>query len=113
MLVNNAGSVWAAPYDEFPESAWTRVLTLNVQRVFLLTQLVTPLLEKAASPGDPARIINIGSVDALTTPAVLNFSYSAAKAGLHHLSRVLASHLGPRNITRFDFIICTTLLLLC
>ncbi|OJD11800.1 hypothetical protein AJ78_07497 [Emergomyces pasteurianus Ep9510] len=98
-LVNNAGSNWGAPYDEYPSSAWTRVLTLNLQRVFEVTQLFTPLLEKAACEGDPARIINIGSIDGLRVPSLETFAYSASKAGLHHLSRVLANHLGRRNIT--------------
>ncbi|KAL3424647.1 short chain dehydrogenase/reductase family protein [Phlyctema vagabunda] len=99
ILVNNSGSNWGAPYDEFPESAWTRVLTLNLTRVFTITQLVTPLLEAAAHEGDPARVINIGSVDGVRVPSLETFSYSASKAGLHQLSRVLANHLGKRNIT--------------
>jgi NAD(P)-dependent dehydrogenase (short-subunit alcohol dehydrogenase family) len=99
ILVNNSGSGWGAPYDEFPDSAWTRVLTLNLTRVFTITQGVTPLLEAAATPGDPARVINIGSVDGIRVPALETFSYSASKAGLHQLSRVLANHLGKRNIT--------------
>lgn len=71
VLVNNSGSNWGAGYDEYPDSAWTRVLTLNLQRVFTITQLVTPMLE-AAGDGEtnPARIINIGSVDGLRTPAL-------------------------------------------
>ncbi|OXV09914.1 hypothetical protein Egran_02322 [Elaphomyces granulatus] len=99
VLVNNSGSNWGAPYDEYPSSAWSRVLTLNLHRVFLITQLLTPLLEKGSRPYDPARIIHIGSVDGLRVPALETFAYSASKAGLHHLSRVLASHLGKRNIT--------------
>jgi NAD(P)-dependent dehydrogenase (short-subunit alcohol dehydrogenase family) len=98
-LVNNSGSNWGAPYDEFPDSAWTRVLTLNLTRVFTITQALTPLLEAAASPSSPSRIINIGSVDGLRVPSLETFSYSASKAGLHQLSRVLANHLGKRNIT--------------
>ena len=99
ILINNSGSNWGAPFDEFPDAAWARVLTLNLTRVFSITQLVTPLLEAAATPADPARIINIGSVDGLRVPSLETFSYSASKAGLHHLSRTLASHLGKRNIT--------------
>jgi NAD(P)-dependent dehydrogenase (short-subunit alcohol dehydrogenase family) len=99
VLVNNSGSNWAAPYDEYPSSAWSRVLTLNLHRVFLITQLLTPLLEKGSRPHDPARIIQIGSVDGLRVPAAETFAYSASKAGLHHLSRALANHLGKRNIT--------------
>jgi NAD(P)-dependent dehydrogenase (short-subunit alcohol dehydrogenase family) len=88
-----------APYEEYPDSAWGRVLTLNLQRVFTITQLLTPLLEKAGEGGEPARVINIGSVDGLRVPNLETFAYSASKAGLHHLSRVLAFHLGRRNIT--------------
>jgi len=99
VLVNNSGSNWGASFDEFPDSAWIRVLTLNLHRVFTITQLVTPLLEAGAKEGDPARIINIGSVQGLQVPATETYSYSASKAGLHHLSRMLAGHLGKRNIT--------------
>jgi len=99
VLVNNSGSNWGEEYDKYPDAAWIRVLTLNLHRVFTITQLVTPLLEKAASSGNPARIINIGSVDGLRVPALETFAYSSSKAGLHHLSRVLAHHLGHRNIT--------------
>lgn len=99
ILVNNSGSNWGAPYDTFPDTAWTRVLTLNLTRVFTLTQGLTPLLTAASTPLDPARIINIGSVDGIRVPSLETFSYSASKAGLHQLSRVLANHLGKRNIT--------------
>lgn len=99
VLVNNSGSNWGAPFDEFPDTAWTRVLTLNLTRVFTITQALTPLLEAAASPTSPSRIINIGSVDGLRVPSLETFSYSASKAGLHQLSRVLANHLGKRHIT--------------
>lgn len=99
VLVNNSGSNWGESYDTYPDQAWVRVLTLNLQRVFTITQLVTPLLEVAQEEGDPGRVINIGSVDGLKVPALETFAYSASKAGLHHLSRVLANHLGRRNIT--------------
>lgn len=105
VLVNNSGSNWGEAYESYPEAAWDRVLTLNLKRVFTLTQLCTPLLERAAVPagdgtvGDPARVINIGSVDGIAVPALETYAYSASKAGLHHLSEVLANHLGRRNIT--------------
>ncbi|KAF2683055.1 NAD(P)-binding protein [Lentithecium fluviatile CBS 122367] len=99
VLVNNSGSNWGESYDNYPSSAWDRVLNLNLKRVFQLTQAVTPLLEAASTPASPSRIINIGSIDGLRVPALETFAYSASKAGLHHLSRVLASHLGKRGIT--------------
>ncbi|KAL9088022.1 MAG: hypothetical protein Q9165_006363 [Trypethelium subeluteriae] len=99
VLVNNSGSNWGAPYDEYPESAWTRVLTLNLQRVFTVTQLMTKYLEAAASAEDPSRVINIGSVDGIRVPELETFAYSSSKAGVHHLTKVLANHLGRKNIT--------------
>src|SRR5207247_5822468 len=44
VLVNNAGANWGAPYAEFPDSAWDRVLALNLKGVFHLTRELTPLL---------------------------------------------------------------------
>ncbi|KAI1851053.1 hypothetical protein JX266_003718 [Neoarthrinium moseri] len=101
VLVNNSGIAWGEALDTFPDKQWGRVLTLNLQRVFTLTQLLLPALEAAGaeSKQDPAAVINIGSIDALRVPVFENYSYSAAKAGLHHLSRVLSAKLGPRGIT--------------
>lgn len=104
VLVHNSGATWGESFDSFPDSGWTKILTLNLQRVFSLTQLLIPLLEAAAVKDgeavlDPARIIHIGSIDALRVPITANFSYSAAKAGLHDLSRRLAVELGPRGVT--------------
>lgn len=99
VLVNNSGSNWGESYDTYPSAAWDRVLNLNLKRVFQLTQALTPLLEASATKDSPSRVINIGSVDGLRVPALETFAYSASKAGLHHMSRVLASHLGKRGIT--------------
>ncbi|KAK4241614.1 Rhamnolipids biosynthesis 3-oxoacyl-reductase [Achaetomium macrosporum] len=112
VLVNNSGATWGEAYDSFPDKAWEKLLTLNLQRVFTLTQALTPLLEAAgqaskesAAEGrgtvvlDPGRVIHIGSIDGLRVPLLPTFAYSASKAGLHHLSRHLAVELGPRGIT--------------
>jgi len=99
ILVNNAGATWGAPLEEFPASGWDKVLDLNLKAPFFLTRAFLPLLEAAATEDDPARVINVGSIDGLRVPAVSNYSYSAAKAGVHHLTRVLAKELGPRRIT--------------
>ncbi|MBW2292288.1 MAG: SDR family oxidoreductase [Deltaproteobacteria bacterium] len=96
ILVNNAGANWGAPYSEFPASGWDRVLDLNVKGPFFLTQALTPLLEAAASDGDPSRIINIGSIDGIQVPLLDTYSYSASKAAIHHLTRVLARKLAPK-----------------
>jgi NAD(P)-dependent dehydrogenase (short-subunit alcohol dehydrogenase family) len=99
ILVNNAGTNWGAPLAQYPAKAWTKVFDLNVTSPFLLTRAMLPLLNKAASSDDPARVINIGSIDGLRVPSVPNYSYSASKAALHHLTRVLATELSPNDIT--------------
>jgi NAD(P)-dependent dehydrogenase (short-subunit alcohol dehydrogenase family) len=99
ILVNNAGANWGAPFEEFPESAWDRVLDLNVKAVFSLTRRLVPQLERAGSAEDPARVINIGSIDAIQVPALETYSYSASKAAVHHMSTVLAKKLAPKHIT--------------
>jgi NAD(P)-dependent dehydrogenase (short-subunit alcohol dehydrogenase family) len=99
VLVNNAGANWGAPLAEFPDEAWDKVLALNVKAIFHLTRALLPQLEKAASAEDPARVINIGSIDGLQVPDLDTFAYSASKAAVHHLTRVLAKKLAPRRIT--------------
>jgi NAD(P)-dependent dehydrogenase (short-subunit alcohol dehydrogenase family) len=99
VLVNNAGATWGAALEEYPGAAWDKVLDLNLKAPFFLTRAMLPLLEAAAGPGDPARVVNVGSIDGLRVPAMPTYAYSASKAGLHHLTRVLARELGPRGIT--------------
>ena len=99
VLINNAGTQWGASIDAFPEKGWDKVMDLNVKSPFFLMQKLLPQLEAAARDGDPARVINVGSVDGMHTSIFDNFSYAPSKAALHHLSRMLASHLAPRNIT--------------
>jgi NAD(P)-dependent dehydrogenase (short-subunit alcohol dehydrogenase family) len=99
VLVNNAGATWGAPLAEFPAAAWDKVVDLNLKAPFFLTRAFLPLLEAGGTPDDPARIINIGSIDGLRVPPFPTYAYSASKAGLHHLTRVLARELGPRHIT--------------
>ena len=99
ILVNNAGAAWGAPLAEYPENGWDKVMDTNVKSIFFLTRDLTPLLEKAARPDDPARVINVGSIDGLKVPLVENYAYAPSKAAVHHLTRVLAVKLGPRGIT--------------
>jgi len=99
ILVNNAGATWGAPLAEFPASGWDKVLDLNVKSVFFLTRALVPLLEQAATADDPARVINIGSIDGIHVPLLETYSYSASKAAVHQLTRHLAKQLGPRHIT--------------
>ena len=98
ILVNNAGANWGAPLEEHDEAAWNRVLNLNVKGVFHLTRFLVRRLEAAAAPGDPARVINIGSIDGLHAPPLDTYAYSASKAAVHQLTRVLAKKLADRGI---------------
>jgi NAD(P)-dependent dehydrogenase (short-subunit alcohol dehydrogenase family) len=98
VLINNAGTTWGAPLESFPSKAWSPVWNLNVQAPFELVQAALPLLEATASAADPARVINIGSVYGQMTGVMQAYSYSASKAALHQLTRVLAHDLAPRHI---------------
>jgi 2-deoxy-D-gluconate 3-dehydrogenase len=98
ILVNNAGVSWGAELDAFPELGWDKVMDTNVKGVFFLTQRLLPLLEAGATSENPARVINIGSIDGIKTPVFDNFSYGPSKAAVHALTRQLASHLVQRNI---------------
>ncbi len=99
ILVNNAGAVWGAPLEEFPPGGWDKVLHTNVEGVFHLTVALLDPLRAAASEQEPARVINIGSIDGLRTPSVENYSYSASKAAVHMLTRHLAKRLAGERIT--------------
>ena len=95
VLVNNAGANWGAPLREFPESGWDKVMDLNLKAVFDLTRFLIPQLEAAATPGDPARVINVGSIDGISVPLLETYAYSASKAAVHHMTSVLAKKLAP------------------
>jgi NAD(P)-dependent dehydrogenase (short-subunit alcohol dehydrogenase family) len=96
ILVNNAGATWGAPLDEYDAAAWDRVLDLNVKSVFQLTRFLRPALEAAATDDDPARVINIGSIDGIHVPIMETYAYSASKAAVHQLTRHLAKRLAPK-----------------
>ena len=99
ILINNAGTTWGADLEDFPSHGWDKVVDLNLKTPFYLTRAFLPLLEAAGTADDPARVINVGSIDGLQVPDLHTYSYSASKAGLHQLTRVLARELGPRHIT--------------
>lgn len=95
ILVNNAGATWGAPLEEHDERSFERVLALNVKGVFHLTKFLLPLLRRAGSRDEPARVVNIGSIDGLRVPTMEVYSYSASKAAVHQLTRHLAKQLAP------------------
>jgi NAD(P)-dependent dehydrogenase (short-subunit alcohol dehydrogenase family) len=95
VLINNAGATWGAPMAEYDEAAFERVLALNVKGVFHLTKFLRPLLEAAGTADNPARVINIGSIDGIHVPIMESYAYSASKAAVHQLTRHLARFLAP------------------
>ena len=99
ILVNNAGVTWGATFEDYPASAWSKVLQLNVAVPFQLVQALLPLLEAAARVHPPARIVNIGSIDGHAVGPFDNWAYPPSKAALHQLTRVLACRLGSAGIT--------------
>ena len=99
ILVNNAGAAWGAPLAEFPESGWDKTMNTNLKAVFFLTKNLMPLLQKAATPEDPARVINVGSIDGLKAPLMETYAYPASKAAVHHMTRDLAVKLAGTFVT--------------
>lgn len=92
ILVNNAGAAWGAPFDEFPESGWDKVVDLNLKTPFFLTQTFAPLLREAAKK-QPSKVINVASIDGISVNPWETYSYAASKAGLIHLTRRMALRL--------------------
>ncbi|WP_137148320.1 SDR family oxidoreductase [Mycolicibacterium sp. CR10] len=99
ILVNNAGATWGEPIESFPDAAWDKVLDLNLKSPFWMVQALLPALRDAGTADDPARIINVGSIDGLRVSPMPTYSYASSKAALHQLTRVLARELGPQHIT--------------
>ena len=97
ILVNNAGAAWGAPFDEFPEGGWDKVVDLNLKTPFFLTQAFAGMLRKSAE-GAPAKVINIASIDGISVNMQETYSYAASKAGLIHLTRRMALRLIKDNI---------------
>jgi NAD(P)-dependent dehydrogenase (short-subunit alcohol dehydrogenase family) len=97
ILVNNAGAAWGETFDTFPESGWDKVVDLNLKTPFFLTQaLIAPL--RAAAKTQPAKVINIASIDGISINPQETYSYAASKAGLIQLTRRMALRLAQDNI---------------
>ncbi|KPA99525.1 SDR family oxidoreductase [Pseudomonas asplenii] len=98
ILVNNAGTTWGAPLDSYPAKGWEKVMQLNVTAVFGCIQQLLPLLRRAGSAENPARIINIGSVAGIASFGEQAYAYGPSKAALHQMSRILARELVSQHI---------------
>ena len=98
ILVNNAGAAWGEPFAEFSEHGWDKVMDINLKAPFFLTQQLAPLLRAAASAEQPAKVINIASIDGIYVTDNETYPYVASKAGLIHLTRRLAKRLVGEHI---------------
>lgn len=96
VLVNNAGGFDAKQgLEDTSVETWSRTLDLNLTSVFLTTQAALPLLRRS----DTGRVINIGSLAGQLASYQTAPAYAAAKAGVHGLTRVMASELANDGIT--------------
>ena len=94
ILVNNAGVVVSKPLFEHTEADWDHVVDTNLKGAWLVAREFAHHLVGARRPG---RIINISSVLSLRTIGRVP-AYCAAKAGLTHLTHVLAMELARYGI---------------
>lgn len=99
VLINNAGANWSAPFKEYPMKGYDKVMNINVKPIFFLTQALMPFLETAASIENPARVINVGSIDGLRVSTIDNSAYGMSKAAVHHLTKILAVKFAGKGIT--------------
>lgn len=111
VLINNTGASWGDDYYNFPESAWDKLMALNVKSIYYMTVGLEPLLLNGVSPENPSRVINIASMagiqttdvtssdsGGLTKPGHGTFSYGPSKAACIHLTKMQASKLAPKNV---------------
>jgi len=98
ILVNNAGATWGGTLGAYPVEGWDKVMNVNLRSVYYLTEALIDHLRSAGTPDDPARVINIGSVDGLRACDVEHYAYSTSKAAVHHLTRQLARRLRHENV---------------
>jgi NAD(P)-dependent dehydrogenase (short-subunit alcohol dehydrogenase family) len=94
ILVNNAGVVVSKPLFEHTEADWDHVVDTNLKGAWLVAREFAHHLVGLKRPG---RIINISSVLGLRTIGRVP-AYCAAKAGLTHLTHVLAMELARYGI---------------
>src|SRR5258708_1640958 len=81
ILVHNAGAAWGAPFKEFPESGWDKVMDLNVKTPFFLTQALHGALKARATADRPSKVVMIASVDGFFVNPQATYSYPPSKSG--------------------------------
>lgn len=97
ILVNNAGATWGAPAEEYPAEGWYKVINLNVNGTFFLTQEIG---RRSMIPKRYGKIINIASIAGLmgNPPGMYTIAYNTSKGALLNFTRALAAEWGRHNI---------------
>jgi NAD(P)-dependent dehydrogenase (short-subunit alcohol dehydrogenase family) len=97
VLVNNAGTSWGAPAEDHPADAWRKVMGLNLDATFFLSQAIA---RRCMIPGRAGKIVNISSIAGLSgnPPDVQTVAYNASKAAVVNLTRALAAEWGRYGI---------------
>jgi len=97
ILVNNAGTTWGAPAEDYPAEAWHKVVNLNVNAMFFLSQYVG---KNVMIPRRQGKIINISSVAGLmgNPPGMATIAYNTSKGADINFTRALAAEWGKYNI---------------
>jgi gluconate 5-dehydrogenase len=97
ILVNNAGATWGAPAEDYPVEGWNKVMALNVNAMFFLSQEVG---RRSMIPRRAGKIVNVASVAGLTgnPPGMQTIAYNTSKGAAVNLTRALAAEWGRYNI---------------
>ncbi|MGB5723225.1 MAG: glucose 1-dehydrogenase [Parasphingorhabdus sp.] len=98
ILINNAGANWSASIEDFPEKGWDKVMDINIKSIFFTTQKFLPLLKASGTSDDPARVINIASINGIRNSGMPTYAYTASKSGVINLTEHLATDLARHNI---------------
>lgn len=94
VLVNNAGIQYVSPIDEFPNSKYEAIISINMNAVFYASKAVWKQMKEQ----NFGRIINISSVHGLRA-SEFKSAYVTAKHGVIGMTKVLALEGAPFNIT--------------
>ena len=98
VLVNNAGTTWGAPAEDYPPDAWHKVMNLNIDAMFFLTQEIG---KRSMIPRRSGRIVNMSSVAGLRAhgSGMTTIAYNTSKAAVLQFTRALAAEWGRYGIT--------------
>ena len=97
ILVNNAGATWGAKAEEYPDEAWRKVMTLNIDAMFHLSREVG---RRCMIPRKGGKIVNVASIAGLRGgPSDMHtIAYNTSKGAAVNFTRALASEWGPHGI---------------